>query len=316
MRNSLGREQIGQRLSVRSLTGGQGPSGGPEATDTIGVLVAVEADSVVLERRDGSRTKLRTDRIVAARIVPLRPRRRQPAVAIDADALTRITSRGWPAVVSEPLGDWELRAAGGFTGRANSAAVHGDPGVELSEALSAVVRFAERHRIAPRAQVVLGSLWERRFAAAGWERTDGPRPGAIVQVADIGAVAADRDIEFASTASDAWLSRYGRVEDPTTARAVLEGPDRVAFATLDEVAIARVVVTGTWAGLTALEVEPGHRRRGLARRLVLGCLAWAAERGADKAYLQVMEDNAPALALYAPLGFTTHHAYAYLRPPS
>ncbi|WP_185973224.1 GNAT family N-acetyltransferase [Aeromicrobium piscarium] len=316
MRNSLGREQIGQRLSVRSLTGGQGPSGGPEATDTIGVLVAVEADSVVLERRDGSRTKLRTDRIVAARIVPLRPRRRQPAVAIDADALTRITSRGWPAVVSEPLGDWELRAAGGFTGRANSAAVHGDPGVPFAEATARVIDFAAHHEIAPLVQVIVDSAWERRFIDAGWESIRGPRPGAIVQVADIGPVAHDPAIEFSPTASDRWLRRYGRVEDPSLARAVLEGPDRVAFATLDEVAIARVVVTGTWAGLTALEVEPGHRRRGLARRLVLGCLAWAAERGADKAYLQVMEDNAPALAVYAPLGFTTHHAYAYLRPPS
>ncbi len=316
VQNSLGREQIGRRVSVRSLTGGRGPTGGPEATDTIGVLMAVEDEAVIVECRDGSRRRLPFDRIVAARVVPQRPRRRRPAMDVDAEELTRIASRGWPALVSEPLGAWELRAAGGFTGRANSVAVHGDPGVDLPAALTAIGDFAARQAIAPRAQVVLGSDWERRFVDAGWERTDGPRPGAIVQVADIEAVATDPAIEFAPTASDAWLSRYGRVEDPALARAVLEGPDRVAFATLEGVAIARIVVTGAWAGLTALEVDPAHRRRGLARRLVLGCLAWAAERGADKAYLQVMEDNGPALSLYAPLGFTTHHAYAYLRPPS
>ncbi|WP_170931181.1 GNAT family N-acetyltransferase [Aeromicrobium sp. PE09-221] len=316
MRNSLGREQIGQRLSVRSLTGGRGPSGGPEATDTIGVLVAVDADSVVLERRDGHRIRLITDRIVAARTVPLRPRRRQPATAIDAEELTRITSRGWPAVVSESLGDWELRVAGGFTGRANSAAVHGDPGVPFPEAAARVIDFAVRHEIAPLAQVVVASTWERRFAEAGWEPIGGSRPGAIVQVADIGEVEHDPAIDFSSTADDTWLRHYGRVEDPSLARTVLEGPDRVAFATLDDVAIARVVVTGLWAGLSAVEVDPRHRRRGLARRLMRGCLAWAAERGADKAYLQTMQDNAPALALYAPLGFTTHHAYVYLRPPA
>ncbi len=44
-------------------------------------------------------------------------------------------------------------------------------------------------------------------------------------------------------------------------------------------------------------------------------LEWAAELGATTAYLQVLGDNGPALALYEGLGFTTHHAYAYLTPP-
>ena len=44
-------------------------------------------------------------------------------------------------------------------------------------------------------------------------------------------------------------------------------------------------------------------------------LEWAAERGAGTAYLQVRGDNAPGLALYAGLGFRTHHTYRYLRHP-
>jgi ribosomal protein S18 acetylase RimI-like enzyme len=45
-------------------------------------------------------------------------------------------------------------------------------------------------------------------------------------------------------------------------------------------------------------------------------LEWGAERGATTAYLQVLGDNAPALALYERLGFVTHHAYRYLASPA
>ena len=79
------------------------------------------------------------------------------------------------------------------------------------------------------------------------------------------------------------------------------------------VAIGRVVVTGEWAGVAAVEVVPERRREGLARRIVDTALAWAVERGADKAYLQTMRDNTAALALYAPYGFVDHHEYRYLR---
>jgi GNAT superfamily N-acetyltransferase len=107
--------------------------------------------------------------------------------------------------------------------------------------------------------------------------------------------------------------RVGELED--AARRVLEGPAAVGFASLDEVAIGRVVVTGEWAGLAAVEVDPGRRREGLARRIVTTMIAWAVEHGADKAYLQTMQDNHGAIALYAPFGFTDHHAYRYLTPP-
>src|SRR5690606_22726472 len=117
------------------------------------------------------------------------------------------------------------------------------------------------------------------------------------------------DALVSDRASDAWLAQYGRVADPALARAVMEGPPRVAFVSIGEVAIGRVVVTGEWAGLAAVEVVPGHRRQGLARRVVETSLAWAVAHGADKAYLQTMRDNTAALALYEPYGFTTHHAY-------
>ena len=100
------------------------------------------------------------------------------------------------------------------------------------------------------------------------------------------------------------------------ARAVLEGPEQVAFVSIGEptVAIGRIVVTGEWAGIACVEVVPDARRQGLAKRIVDTALAWAVEHGADKAYLQTMRSNDAALALYAPYGFVDHHDYRYLQP--
>lgn len=296
---------VGKRVSVRHRsTDG--------VRDVIGRVVVADAAGLRIERRDGAIVPVLAGTVLAMRVVPDQPLRRRRAGTVSADDLERIASRGWPAVESVPLGDWELRAAGGFTGRANSAAVHGDPGT--ADPFAAIIDFYATRGLPPLAQVVEGSDWDRRFAAAGWRPVD-DRPGAIVQIADLTQVpSADPSAVVAPEADDTWLALYGRVVDPELARTVIEGPLTVGFVAIGDVAIGRVVVTGEWAGLAAVEVVPSHRRRGLARRIVDTSLAWAAEHGADKAYLQVTPQNVAAQALYAPYGFTTHHSYVYLTP--
>ena len=39
-------------------------------------------------------------------------------------------------------------------------------------------------------------------------------------------------------------------------------------------------------------------------------LAWAAEQGATRAYVQVLADNAAATRLYESMGFGEHHRYS------
>jgi ribosomal protein S18 acetylase RimI-like enzyme len=107
--------------------------------------------------------------------------------------------------------------------------------------------------------------------------------------------------------------------DPGDARERLEALNRApqprAFAVLSvdgaPAAIGAGAVEAQWCGLFAMRTSPGFRRRGLAARVLGGLLAWGAERGARRAWLQVEEDNPGAVALYRRAGFSESYRYRY-----
>lgn len=82
----------------------------------------------------------------------------------------------------------------------------------------------------------------------------------------------------------------------------------------DTQALAYAALVDDLAVIESVATDPSHRRRGLARACVASLLAAARDAGARTAILQVVADNAPALALYAQLGFTAHlYDYHYRR---
>lgn len=288
-------------------------------TDVIGHVRALDADTVTIERHDGRIAVVQLDAVVAWKPVPERAPRRQRAHGVTAERLTQITSLGWPAAESAWIGEWELRASDGFTGRANSVAAVGSAGVPFAEAVIRVCEFYDSRQLPPLAQVVVDSALHAEFDSAGWTPIAGYHGGAVVQVADLTSrYPGDPSVRVSPTADDEWLAAYGRAAGAGGARTVLEGAEQVAFMTIGDpgVAFGRVVVTGEWAGLSAVEVLPQVRRQGYGRRIVEASLAWAVEHGADKAYLQTMRSNTAALALYSPFGFADHHDYIYLSPAS
>src|SRR3954454_17491975 len=92
----------------------------------------------------------------------------------DVAALERLAARSWRGLEEEPLGDWLLRAGGGFTGRANSVLVLGDPPTGLDDGVAAVSRWYGRRGLRPCAQVPMpgADRADAALAAAGWTRDD------------------------------------------------------------------------------------------------------------------------------------------------
>ena len=116
-----------------------------------------------------------------------------------------------------------------------------------------------------------------------------------------------------------WLQQFRDGTLPESALEVLTGGE-VTFATVEAgpgaaIAIGRGSVESPWVGFTAIVVDPGARRQGHARAVMSALLEWGAERGAARAWLEVLTENDAALRLYASLGFTEHYRYAYRTPP-
>ncbi|WP_330287965.1 GNAT family N-acetyltransferase [Streptomyces sp. NBC_00576] len=314
---------VGKRVSVRRLN--EEAPGSEKFTDTVGVLTSWDEDAGVLliTRRDGERVRVAEASLVAGKVVPAAPaRRRGPAASYEE--LARVSARSWQPVESERLGEWELRAASGFTRRANSVLPVGDPGLPLDEALTVVRRWYGERGLPAYVQTATGAegtqeLLCAQLEARGWTRevTAELWVGGLAPVADLGTDTAE--VVLSREADEAWLSRYQRKGVSDVALAVLGSGPSVWFATVPggegeaPAAIGRCVVDGRWAGFGAVEVDPGRRRQGLATAVMAALAGRALEEGASAAWLQVEADNSGARALYAAMGFGAHHSYHHYR---
>lgn len=90
---------------------------------------------------------------------------------------------------------------------------------------------------------------------------------------------------------------------------------RTAFGSVPGTGVIRAAVVGDHAHLSRLAVRPQGRRTGVGTRLTAIAAAWACERGARWAVLQVALHNAEARPFYDAMGATEHHRYHYLVPP-
>jgi GNAT superfamily N-acetyltransferase len=304
----------------------EGAAGGEKFTDTVGVLTSWDESVLLITRRDGEVVRIPESSLVAGKVVPAAPaRRRGPAASYEE--LARVTARAWQPVESERLGDWELRAASGFTRRANSVLPLGDPGVPLDEALTYVRDWYAARDLPAYVQTATGAegtqeVLSAELEARGWARevSAGLWIGALAPLADR-EVAKAPGVVLARAADEAWLGRYQRKGLSEVALHVLGSGPSVWFATVPgaegepPAAIGRCVVDGRWAGFAAVEVDPAQRRRGLATAVMAALARRALDEGASAAWLQVEADNAGARALYAGMGFAAHHTYHHYRAP-
>jgi GNAT superfamily N-acetyltransferase len=306
----LGPHVVGTRVVVRRVLRGEtGPSGGPALTDVLGICTAWGDGICVVAPESGPAVVIALGDIVSGKPVPPRPSPRLRVSPRDAQV------RGFalfPDLEVSPLpgtSGWLLRSSATATARrANSVLAfpsdvagtsYESSHLRLDSYDVATVTEVERHYAElgkPAVAAVLGESGERSFLQGlGW----------VPESHD-----ADTLFQMASVAS---VRRSLRSVDHSGVVLTVDGT--TASAAVPGVAQGVAAYADDWVGFRGIEVDPTHRRRGLARVVMAALLGWGAELGATTAYLQVLGHNEPALALYGSMGFATHHAYAYLTPP-
>lgn len=248
---------------------------------------------------------------------------------IDPDRIARrveeASLNAWPALQQLIYDGWLLRLSRGFTKRANSV-VPLDRGllplakklefcndVYARAGLDTVLRLATVHP--------LGELdaWLDRD---GWSRID---PTCVLKC-NIATPPRDDSTTFVELDLDRWLAAYSRLSSvPTEARplhrALLNGIalPRIFGATERNgaiVAVGLAVVEDDLVGLFDVVTDPTMRRQGHGLAVVSHLLDRGARLGARTGYLQVVESNLPARALYARLGFDELYRYWYRVAPA
>ncbi|MEO3758762.1 GNAT family N-acetyltransferase [Mycobacterium sp. B14F4] len=287
---------LGSRVIIRYRL----PAGtSPPLTDVVGHLVEA-GPTLRVQTKHGDIVDVGADDVVIMKVLPAAPVR-----TADIRNLEHAAALAWPGLEHRWLDGWLLRAADGHTHRGNSAVPLGFDAD--ASALPAIVEWYAERGLAPWL-----SIPDRLFRLWRGE----PHLDTVVMTCDVAAEAEAADgVTLAAVPDDEWLRVYQRDVPVEVLTAVVDG--EAVFGSIGGAAVGRAAVTASpdgtrWVGLSAVRVDESQRRHGHARRLCAALLAWGAEHGATRAYLQVLTDNHAAATLFESMGFHIQHHSRYL----
>ncbi|GHO96251.1 acetyltransferase, GNAT family protein [Reticulibacter mediterranei] len=231
----------------------------------------------------------------------------------------------WPALQQVLFDGWVIRFANGYTKRANSVT----PVYPSSLPVQDKIAFCEQHyreqqqptifrlpSFSDDAQVLDDLLGQREYRFADLTLVLSTLLPTKLTTNDTMLKPA-----FQAVPLDEWLSCYRSLNQANEElqafhRAILQHiVPQTLFAVYYEqdtpVACGVGVLEHEIFGLFDIITHPAQRRKGYGTQLVSGMLNWASERGASRAYLQVVSTNQDARGLYAKFGFQENYHYWY-----
>ncbi len=303
-------DRIGQRFSIRL----HDPKGGYR--DVVGQLTS--ANSVV--DRHGNEKIFDPKLIAFWREVISRPTAagKGAPLTLRVLELDRICNATWPAIESEEVRGWLLRAANGVTNRANSVlplmgALEAGCLTNFDENLVAARNFYRSRNLPVIFHLAIPTWDELQSKLLELGSTELIR--ANTMVADLQAyeinIPAELTLEITDTATSAWLNTPAV---PGIEKILSSCPARYLGIRHGEevIATARIALSEGWSSLTRVYVSEKFRGHGLGKAIVASAVNESLLQGANKSVLQVEARNEVAIGIYESLGFNFHHEYTYL----
>lgn len=225
----------------------------------------------------------------------------------------------WPALSTLIVGDWVLRFANGYSGRANAATPLVD-GADLDDTMLDLIEELYRADGLPpciRLTPLVAPAAREAVLARGYKLKDASF-GMIAPLEGI-AVSSEAELQIEARPEAEWLAGVAALQTGAKTHignlaAIVEKVRLpAAFATWliegEPVAFGMGVAERGMAEIGLICVDPDHCGMGLGRSLVQGLMGWAGAMDCHSAYLQVEQGNAVANSLYGSLGFRELYAY-------
>lgn len=240
--------------------------------------------------------------------------------------IEELAANAWRPKIEQHLGGWRLRYTGGKSRRVNSVWPNGLPALNsIHKSLEIAEEFYLRRSSPPCFQLCPAAL-PTELPQLLAERGYTFYAQTAVQVQPTAQLLSHTSqSEARVTASpdltDDWFELYTSAsgyepESLPIVRGILTriGP-AARFTWLEwdgkPAAAGLGIVERGWLGVFCVVTSPPLRRKGFSTAVMHALAQWGLEQGAGGVYLQVMDDNLPALNLYSRLGFAQLYQYYY-----
>ena len=242
---------------------------------------------------------------------------------ISVSDLDERMNRSWRARSEVDVDGWIVRRSGGVTQRANSVLPAAAP-TDLEAAVTRVEELYLDHGLPPHFQISPAAQppeLDQFLAARGYE-VRGSTKVCVAAVEDVLRLLPPQwsKVDVHDEPGADWMSLWwatdgrGGADSREIARKILTGGTALYALGHDEAglaAVGRLSLDGRWAGVYCMAVRPDARRRGHAMDVLRALLANASDRQVRHTWLQVVEENVAARALYGRLGFADFSGYHY-----
>ncbi|AKB82153.1 GCN5-related N-acetyltransferase [Methanosarcina barkeri 3] len=261
----------------------------------------------------------------ADRLIPLKGGRDHThggGEVITPQVIEELSMNAWPALQTMLYDGWVLRYSKGYTKRANSI----NPIYPSTLSINKKIEKCEAQFRSLSIDVVYKLTaytrpenLDRLLEEKGYERKD----ETIVKVIELLDFQEPvmKDVEIRNILTKQWLDAFCQLLKVSEKnRLILQDminiiiPEKYLLLLRQNgkvIGCGMGVIEDGFAGIYEITIDPELRRKGYGRQLMLNMLKYAYERGARKAYLQVVAANIPAVRLYENLGFKEAYRYWY-----